>query len=84
MLHATYCQEDVMGTTVSERVNKYRAGLRAAGMRPIQIWVPDTRAEGFAEECRRQSALVAEHDHRDIAMLEFLDQALSDLDEASS
>ena len=28
-------------------------------MRPIQIWVPDTRLPGFAEECRRQSALVA-------------------------
>jgi hypothetical protein len=23
-------------------------------MRPIQIWVPDTRAPGFAEEARRQ------------------------------
>ena len=72
-----------MGSSVSERVNKYRAGLRAAGMRPIQIWVPDIRAEGFAEECRRQSSLAAEHDHRDIATLELLDQALSDLDEAA-
>ncbi|MEY3746768.1 MAG: hypothetical protein RL194_227 [Pseudomonadota bacterium] len=72
-----------MGSTVSERVTKYRAGLRAAGMRPIQIWVPDIRAEGFAEECRRQSSLAAEHDHRDIATLELLDQALSDLDEAA-
>jgi hypothetical protein len=27
-------------------------------MRPIQIWVPDTRRAGFAEECRRQSLLL--------------------------
>ncbi|MDQ2802510.1 MAG: antitoxin MazE family protein [Pseudomonadota bacterium] len=30
----------------------------AAGLRPVQIWVPDTRAAGFAEECARQSRLV--------------------------
>ncbi|MDY6822812.1 MAG: antitoxin MazE family protein [Thermodesulfobacteriota bacterium] len=46
-----------------ERVRKHRAGLRAAGLRPIQIWIPDTRKEGFAEECRRQSLLVANDPH---------------------
>ncbi|CAN7774783.1 antitoxin MazE family protein [Paraburkholderia hospita] len=34
-----------------------RRDLRRAGLRPITIWVPDTRAPGFAEECRRQSRL---------------------------
>jgi hypothetical protein len=43
---------------VSERVQKYRTGLRAAGMRPVQIWVPDSRRPGFAEECRRQSQML--------------------------
>lgn len=38
-----------------ERVRKHREALRAAGLRPIQIWVPDTRRRGFAAECRRQS-----------------------------
>ena len=42
----------------AERVERRRAKLRAAGLRPIQIWVPDTRAPGFAEECRRQSRLI--------------------------
>jgi hypothetical protein len=40
---------------VSARVQKHRRALRAAGLRPIQIWVPDTRQSGFADECRRQS-----------------------------
>ncbi len=40
------------------RVAAHRAALRARGLRPIQIWVPDTRAPGFAEEARRQSRLV--------------------------
>jgi hypothetical protein len=42
-------------TRVSERVKKHRIALRAAGLRPVQIWVPDTRRSGFAKECRRQS-----------------------------
>lgn len=44
-----------MRTSTSERVQKHRAALRASGLRPVQIWVPDTRRAGFAEECRRQS-----------------------------
>lgn len=47
-----------MRTTVAERVKKHRAGLRAAGLRPVQIWVPDTRHSNFAAECRRQSLLL--------------------------
>jgi hypothetical protein len=44
---------------IGERVQRHRANLRAAGLRPVQIWVPDTRRPGFAEECSRQSRLVA-------------------------
>jgi hypothetical protein len=33
--------------------------LRRKGLRPVQIWVPDTRAAGFAGECRRQARLAA-------------------------
>lgn len=43
---------------VRKRVAAHRAALRRRGLRPIQIWVPDTRAPGFAEEARRQSRLV--------------------------
>jgi hypothetical protein len=42
-------------TRGAERVKKHRTALRAAGLRPVQIWVPDTRRSGFAKECRRQS-----------------------------
>ncbi len=47
-----------MRTSTSERVQRHRAALRASGLRPVQIWVPDTRRAGFAEECRRQSLLL--------------------------
>ena len=45
--------------SVRDRVRSYRARLRAQGLRPIQIWVPDVNAAQFAREAHRQSALVA-------------------------
>ena len=48
-----------MPMPLAERVQKRRAALRAAGLRPIQIWVPDTRAPAFRAEARRQSKAVA-------------------------
>ena len=44
---------------VSEKMRRYRERLRSAGLRPVQMWVPDTGAPGFAEEARRQSVLVS-------------------------
>ncbi len=44
---------------IRDKVKAYRARLRAQGLRPIQIWVPDTRSPDFAREARRQSRLVA-------------------------
>ena len=66
-------------TSVSERVQKRRDALRKAGLRPVQIWVPDTRRPGFAEECRRQSLAVAAVDASDQDLGAFLDSALNDL-----
>lgn len=43
----------------ARRVASYRRRLSAQGMRPIQLWVADTRAPGFAAETHRQSAAVA-------------------------
>lgn len=63
-----------MGTRISERVGKYRAALRAAGLRPVQIWVPDTRRKGFAEECRRQSRMLR-GDSEEAATLAWLGEA---------
>ncbi len=70
-----------MPTPVSERVQKRRDTLRAAGLRPVQIWVPDTRRPGFAAECRRQSALVAQADQLNTDLSDFMDAALTDVDE---
>lgn len=46
-------------TAVRQSVQRYRERMRRAGFRLVQLWVPDTRARGFAEECRRRSRAAA-------------------------
>ncbi len=69
-------------TTASsaERVKRRRDKMRACGLRPVQIWVPDTRSVGFAEECRRQSRLIAKAEQTDAAKAdsEFWERASAD------
>ena len=69
-----------MTTPVSARVRKRRDALRHAGLRPVQIWVPDTRRPDFAAECQRQSRLVATADAADPDLLAFLDAAMAETD----
>ena len=69
-------------TPVSQRVEKRRKAMRLAGLRPVQIWVPDTRLEGFSEACKRQSRLVVEadrhaEDNEDLESL--VEQSLKDM-----
>jgi hypothetical protein len=46
-----------------DKVRAYRDRLRAQGLRPIQIWVPDVRASSFRSEAHRQSLMVATSGH---------------------
>ena len=41
------------------KVSEHRARLRAQGLRPIQIWVPDVRSPSFRAEAHRQSLAAA-------------------------
>ena len=45
------------------KVRDHRERLRAQGLRPIQIWVPDVRAASFRAEAHRQSLAVAMSHH---------------------
>jgi len=69
-----------MATSIAERVQKRRAAFRKAGLRPIQLWVPDTRRPEFADECRRQSKLAAQTDIADTELLAFMDNVLADVE----
>ncbi len=45
------------------KVQEHRDRLRAQGLRPIQIWVPDVRSPAFRSEAHRQSAAIAASAH---------------------
>jgi hypothetical protein len=62
-----------VGTT-AERVRKHRAQLRRDGLRPVQIWVPDTRKKGFAAKARRQ-CLVLRNDQHEKEVLDYIEKA---------
>lgn len=49
--------------TTRERVREHRERLRAQGLRPVQIWVPDVHAPEFVAEAHRQSAAIAASEH---------------------
>ncbi|HQX84297.1 MAG TPA: antitoxin MazE family protein [Aestuariivirga sp.] len=70
--------------SINARVQKHRDALRTAGLRPVQIWVPDTRRPDFAAECRRQSQIASQADmadtDMDMDMEHFMDATLADLD----
>jgi hypothetical protein len=74
-----------MGTSVNQRVQKRRDALRAQGLRPVQIWLPDTRdpkvREAFAEAARR----INEADKVDSWVYDMMDETLretlADIDE---
>lgn len=63
---------------VRESTSRYRARMRSHGLRPIQVWVPDTRSPKFAAECRRQSLAVA-RDPKD-GLADFLETAAGEVE----
>ena len=66
---------------VNIQVQKHRDALCQAGLRPVQIWVPDTRPTEFAQECERQVKLVARADQVDAQALDALmNESLADIE----
>jgi len=46
----------------TERMAAYRKRMRAAGLRPVQLWLPDTKDPKFVAELRRQARTIAASD----------------------
>lgn len=74
-----------MGTPVKQRVQKRREALRAAGLRPVQMWLPDTRDPKFRADMAEAGRRIAEADVKDTDLQEFMDatwrETLADIDE---
>ena len=69
-----------MAVTVAKRVQNHRQALHKSGLRPVQLWVPDTRHPDFARECQRQSKLAGEADLADSGLDRLIDHALADVE----
>ena len=66
------------GANLTPKGKQHRYRRRRKGLRPVQIWVPDTRSEGFANECRRQARLAA-RSAQEKPTLDFISE-IADLD----
>jgi hypothetical protein len=63
-------------------VQAYRARLRTRGLRPVQIWLPDTRTRQFVAQVAHDIAAVAQLNADDAAMLDAFERiAAEDLQE---
>jgi len=61
-----------MATPKNDRVRKHRLALQVAGLRPVQLWVPDTRHPSFAALCREQSSKLA-NDPQETEILDWIE-----------
>jgi len=48
-----------------QKVREHRRRLREQGLRPVQIWVPDTRSRRFASAAAAQARAVAASPYAD-------------------
>ncbi len=60
----------------SNKVAQHRQRLRAAGLRPVQFWVPDTRSPEFVAQVRQQCKSL-QGDPAESAVLRFTEEAAS-------
>lgn len=42
----------------ANRVRKHREKMKAAGLKPVTLWLPDVNAPGYKEDIRRQCRLI--------------------------
>jgi len=59
--------------TPAMKMSTYRQRMRDAGLRPVQIWIPDVRSAKLQAEARRQSLAVHASDKDS---LDFIEDAL--------
>jgi hypothetical protein len=66
----------------SSAVQQHRARLRAKGLRPVQLWLPDTQSRKFAAQVAHYIAVLAKLGPEDEATLDAFEQmAAGDLRE---
>jgi hypothetical protein len=57
----------------ARRMSEYRARMKKAGLRPVQIWLPDTKSSAFIKAAKTQSLAMAAHDPAGDDILKWID-----------
>lgn len=60
----------------ASKVARHRERMRAAGLRPVQFWVPDTRSPEFTAQVRKQCQSL-KGDPAETEVLRFTEEAAS-------
>lgn len=63
----------------AKRVRAYRERMKALGLKPKVLWVPDVNSPEFIAQAIRDSQLVAEADRLDSSDQDFIDTMTADL-----
>ncbi len=66
-----------MALNHSIKMRRYRQKLRASGLRPIQLWLPDTHSKTIVDEVRKQSLHVSS-DSQETMIMDFIEGAFDD------
>ncbi|MGB7918910.1 MAG: antitoxin MazE family protein [Desulfobacterales bacterium] len=64
-----------MGLNSTQKMRQYRERLKASGLRPIQLWVPDVRSQKIIDEVRRQSVRVSS-DSKEPGIMKFVESVM--------
>ena len=63
----------------TSKVARHRERMRAAGLRPVQFWVPDTRSPEFAAQVRQQCQNL-KNDSAEAGVLRFSEEAVTHIE----
>jgi len=64
-----------MGLNSTQKMRQYRERLKASGLRPIQLWVPDVRSQKIINEVRKQSVRVSS-DSKETGIMKFVESVM--------
>ncbi len=64
-----------MGLNSAQKMRQYRDRLKASGLRPIQLWVPDIRSQKIIDEVRKQSIRVSS-DSQEPHIMDFVESVM--------
>ena len=71
-----------MALNSAQKMRQYWERMKAAGLRPIQLCVPDVRSQKIIDEMRKQSIRVSS-DYQELRIMDFVESVMDSDDIAT-